>query len=88
MHTAFSRDQARKIYVQHRIAEDYKQVYEYLVEHNGAFFVCGSSRNVPEDIYAAMKEVMMKGGSMGEDDAEAALSSLKMDRRYTVEAWS
>lgn len=88
MHTAFSRDQARKIYVQHRIAEDYKQVYEYLVEHNGAFFVCGSSRNVPEDIYAAMKEVMMKGGSMGEDDAEAALSSLKMDGRYTVEAWS
>ena len=33
-------------------------------------------------------QVMMKGGPMGEDDAEAALSSLKMEGRYTVEAWS
>mmetsp|Transcript_37349 Transcript_37349/g.76622 ORF Transcript_37349/g.76622 Transcript_37349/m.76622 type:complete len:1929 (+) Transcript_37349:134-5920(+) len=88
MRTAFSRDQARKIYVQNRIAEDYDNVYRQMMEENGAFFVCGSSRNVPEDIYNAMKEVMMKGGKMDEAHAEAALSSLKMDGRYTVEAWS
>ena len=29
-----------------------------MMEHeNGSFYVCGSSRNVPEDIYNAMKEV-------------------------------
>mmetsp|Transcript_3531 Transcript_3531/g.8271 ORF Transcript_3531/g.8271 Transcript_3531/m.8271 type:complete len:1929 (-) Transcript_3531:295-6081(-) len=88
MRTAFSRDQARKIYVQNRIAEDYQNVYRMMMEEKGAFFVCGSSRNVPEDIYTAMKEVMMKGGKMDEPHAEAALSSLKMDGRYTVEAWS
>jgi sulfite reductase alpha subunit-like flavoprotein len=88
MHTAFSRDQARKIYVQNRITEDYQTVYKQLMEQNGSFYVCGSSRNVPEDIYNAMKEVMMKGGNMDEHSAEAALSSLKMSGRYTVEAWS
>jgi hypothetical protein len=31
---------------------------------------------------------MMTAGNMGEDDASAALSSYKMDGRYTVEAWS
>ena len=88
MHTAFSRDQARKIYVQNRITEQYESVYKQLMEQNGSFYVCGSSRNVPEDIYNAMKEVMMKGGNLDEHSAEAALSSLKMAGRYTVEAWS
>ena len=88
MHTAFSRDQARKIYVQHRITENHASVYKMLMEDKGSFFVCGSSRNVPEDIYNAMKEVMMKSGNLDEPSAEAALSSLKMDGRYTVEAWS
>mmetsp|Transcript_55477 Transcript_55477/g.135929 ORF Transcript_55477/g.135929 Transcript_55477/m.135929 type:complete len:1940 (-) Transcript_55477:267-6086(-) len=88
MRTAFSRDQARKIYVQHRITESAHDVFRMMEKENGSFFVCGSSRNVPEDIYNAMKEVCMVGGQMSEDDAAATLSSYKMDGRYTVEAWS
>jgi len=88
MRTAFSRDQARKIYVQHRITENAEDVYRMMEHENGSFYVCGSSRNVPEDIYNAMKEVMMVAGKMNKDDASASLSSYKMDGRYTVEAWS
>ncbi len=55
MRTAFSRDQARKIYVQHRIVENAEHVYRMMEKENGSFYVCGSSRNVPEDIYNAMK---------------------------------
>jgi hypothetical protein len=38
--------------------------------------------------HACLQEVMMIGGKMSEEDAAAALSSYKMDGRYTVEAWS
>ena len=41
-----------------------------------------------QDIYTAMKEVMMANERVGEEDAEAILASLKMEGRYTVEAWS
>ncbi|CAE7795397.1 PFOR, partial [Symbiodinium necroappetens] len=88
MHTAFSREQARKIYVQHRIMEAGEKVAEYMLRQNGHFYVCGSARQVPEDIYTAMKEVMMANERVGEEDAEAILSNLKMEGRYTVEAWS
>lgn len=88
MHTAFSRDQARKIYVQHRIVEAGDTLAEYLLRQNGHFYVCGSARQVPEDIYAAMRQVIMTAEKCGEDDADATLSHLKMDGRYTVEAWS
>eukprot|EP00932_Pfiesteria_piscicida_P001922 SRR837773.1187.p1 GENE.SRR837773.1187~~SRR837773.1187.p1 ORF type:complete len:649 (+),score=315.25 SRR837773.1187:293-1948(+) len=88
MHTAFSRDQARKIYVQHRIVEAGDMIADYLLKKNGHFYVCGSARQVPEDIYAAMRRVIMEAEKCTEDDADATLSSLKMDGRYTVEAWS
>jgi len=88
IHTAFSRDQARKVYVQHKIVEAGPTVAKYLLKQNGHFYVCGSARKVPEDIYAAMKAVIMAAEACGEEDAEAALSNLKMEGRYTVEAWS
>jgi len=88
MHTAFSRDQARKVYVQHRITEAGAEVAELMLRRNGHFYVCGSARQVPEDIYAAMKQVVMRSEHASEDDAEAILATLKMDGRYTVEAWS
>eukprot|EP00435_Cladocopium_sp_Y103_P022579 s3392_g5.t1 len=88
MHTAFSREQARKIYVQHRIVEAGNDVAQRMLNEGGHFYVCGSARQVPEDIYTAMKEVMMAHERCGEEDAEAILSNLKMEGRYTVEAWS
>jgi len=88
MHTAFSRDQARKIYVQHRIVEAGPTIAQMMLRENGHFYVCGSARQVPEDIYAAMKQVMMTSEGCSELEAEATLSNLKMEGRYTVEAWS
>jgi len=44
MRTAFSRDQARKIYVQHRITEAADDVFRMMEHEKGSFYVCGSSR--------------------------------------------
>jgi len=88
MHTAFSRDQARKIYVQDRILEAGAKVSNYMLKENGHFYVCGSARRVPEDIYAAMKGVFVVNQGMTEEESEATLANLKMEGRYTVEAWS
>lgn len=86
--TAFSRDQAHKVYVQHRLLEAGKEVADLLLHKQGHFFVCGSARRVPEDVYSAMKQVFMGSEHCEEQEAEALLSNLKMEGRYTVEAWS
>lgn len=52
-----------------------------MLNEGGHFYVCGSARQVPEDIYTAMKEVMMVHEKCGEEDAEAILSNLKMEGR-------
>ena len=74
---AFSRDQEHKIYVQNRIKENSKEVYQELI--NGAyFFVCGDARRMAKDVDTALREVITENGG----DAEAMMKELKDSGRY------
>ena len=87
---AFSRDQAHKIYVQHRLEEDGATIYDLMVNKGAYFYVCGAARQLPADVFAAMKTVILKNGpaNMDENQADAMLASWKLAGRYTVEAFS
>ena len=46
---AFSRDQANKIYVQHRMHEHAKDIWDWL-EAGAEFFVCGDKERMAADV--------------------------------------
>ncbi len=78
---AFSRDQAEKIYVQHRIKQAGKEVFAWL--QNGAYFyVCGDASSMAPDVNAALLDVVREHGGMDADDAQAWLADLTADGRY------
>jgi sulfite reductase (NADPH) flavoprotein alpha-component len=78
---AFSRDQAEKIYVQHRIREAGKELFAWL--SNGAYFyVCGDASAMAPDVNAALLDVVREHGNMDADDAQAWVSDLTADGRY------
>jgi sulfite reductase (NADPH) flavoprotein alpha-component len=78
---AFSRDQAEKIYVQHRIRQAGKELFAWL--SNGAYFyVCGDASAMAPDVNAALLDVVREQGNMDADDAQAWVSDLTADGRY------
>jgi sulfite reductase (NADPH) flavoprotein alpha-component len=78
---AFSRDQAEKIYVQHRIKQAGKELFAWL--QNGAYFyVCGDASAMAPDVNAALLDVVREHGNMDADDAQAWLADLTADGRY------
>jgi len=78
---AFSRDQAEKIYVQHRIKQAGKELFAWL--SNGAYFyVCGDASAMAPDVNAALLDVVREQGNMDADDAQAWLADLTADGRY------
>jgi sulfite reductase (NADPH) flavoprotein alpha-component len=78
---AFSRDQAEKIYVQHRIKQAGKELFAWL--SNGAYFyVCGDASAMAPDVNAALIDVVREHGNMDADDAQAWLADLTADGRY------
>jgi sulfite reductase (NADPH) flavoprotein alpha-component len=78
---AFSRDQAEKIYVQHRIRQAGKDLFAWL--SNGAYFyVCGDASAMAPDVNAALLDIVREHGNMDVDDAQAWVSDLTADGRY------
>jgi sulfite reductase (NADPH) flavoprotein alpha-component len=78
---AFSRDQAQKIYVQHRLKEAGKELYSWL--SNGAYlYVCGDASAMAPDVHAALLSIVSEQGGMDADDAQAWVADLTADGRY------
>lgn len=76
--TAFSRDQAEKIYVQQRLREQGAQVWQWL-EAGAYVYVCGDARRMAKDVDAALREVIAAHGGA---DADAYVEALSKAKRY------
>ncbi|BDM24340.1 bifunctional nitrate reductase/sulfite reductase flavoprotein subunit alpha [Pseudomonas sp. LRP2-20] len=76
--TAFSRDQAEKIYVQQRMLEQGAQLWQWL-EAGAYFYVCGDAQRMARDVDAALREVIAVHGGV---DADAYVQALSKARRY------
>ena len=78
---AFSRDQPEKIYVQDRIREKGKEIWEWL-EKGAHFYVCGDASRMAPDVHAALLEVIQSWGDRTPEAADTYLGELKSNGRY------
>lgn len=79
--TAFSRDQAEKVYVQNRMICAGSEVWQWL-EEGGHFYVCGDASRMAKDVDAALHQVIQTAGGKSADEAAAYVADLKRNKRY------
>lgn len=78
---AFSRDQPEKVYVQHRMLERAKELYEWL-QDGAHFYVCGDASRMAHDVHEALLTVIERQSGKNREFAEAYVEDLKKNRRY------
>lgn len=81
--TAFSRDQAQKIYVQHRLLENAKELWAWL--SNGAYFyVCGDAKRMAKDVHQALIQIAQEQGGMSPEAASEHVNTtlMRTEHRY------
>lgn len=78
---AFSRDQAEKIYVQHRMLENAAELWSWL-ESGAHFYVCGDASRMAKDVDAALHTVCETAGGLSKEAAAEYVARLKSDKRY------
>lgn len=84
--TAFSRDQAEKIYVQHRMLEQGETLWQWLQQ--GAYFcVCGDASRMAKDVDAALKTIVQTYGNMSAESAAEYVSNMAQDKRYVRDVY-
>ncbi|MFT0802821.1 assimilatory sulfite reductase (NADPH) flavoprotein subunit [Bacillus swezeyi] len=81
MDVAFSRDTEEKVYVQHRMLEHSKELFEWLQE-GAVFYICGDKNNMVKDVHSALLDIIEKEGGMSREEAEAYLAEMKKQKRY------
>lgn len=81
MDVAFSRDTEEKVYVQHRLLEHSKDIYEWLQE-GAVIYICGDKDRMARDVEYTLLDIIEKEGGKNREQAEAYLSELKQKKRY------
>jgi sulfite reductase (NADPH) flavoprotein alpha-component len=79
--TAFSRDQAEKIYVQNRMLENAAALWSWL-EDGAHFYVCGDASRMARDVDEALHQIAQTAGGKSADEAAAYVAKMKLDKRY------
>lgn len=88
--TSFSRDQDRKYYVQHAIADHAELIWSYIDTFHASVFIAGNAKRMPDDVRTAIVDVVRSqgGSSRTAADAEAYVQQLERSGRYQLECWS
>ena len=78
---AWSRDQAEKVYVQHKMLEKKGELWSWL--NDGAvFYVCGDASRMAKDVDQALRSIAQSEGGLSEEDAGFWVKNLQKERRY------
>ncbi|HEX8429355.1 diflavin oxidoreductase [Hymenobacter sp.] len=83
---AFSRDQAEKVYVQHRLLEQAPQVFKWL-EDGAYFYVCGDKTRMAADVRKALLTIIEQQSGQDAEYAADYLKQLKKQRRYLEDVY-
>ncbi|XP_077161099.1 NADPH-dependent diflavin oxidoreductase 1 isoform X2 [Paroedura picta] len=86
--TAFSRDQEQKVYVQHRIRENKKLVWDLVSRENAYIYLAGNAKQMPEAVAEALKFVFQSEGGLSASEAEEYFATLDRTRRFQAETWA
>lgn len=78
---AFSRDQAEKIYVQTRMRQNGKALYQWL-EEGGYFYVCGDATRMAKDVDDALHSIISDEAGISAEAASDYVNRLKREKRY------
>ena len=86
VNAAFSRDQQKKVYVQHKMIEQGEELYHWLT--SGAFlYVCGSKDPMCSDVENTLLEIIQTVGNKTSQQATEFLAQLTEEGRYAKDVY-
>ncbi len=86
INTAFSRDQKEKLYIQHRMLQQSRELFEWI--NNGAhIYICGCKNTMAKDVEASLITIISKEGKMHEAKATEYLHKLDEEGRFSKDVY-
>ena len=86
--TAFSRDQAEKVYVQDRMHENGAEMWKWLQE-GAYFYVCGDAKRMARDVHQKLIDIAQQHGGLTPEAAKEYIevTFAKTEKRYLKDVY-
>lgn len=86
VNTAFSRDQAQRVYVQHKLQKNAAELYHWL-DTGAHLYICGAKDPMSIDVENTLLTIIRQQGRKNDSQAESFLDELKETGRYTKDVY-
>lgn len=86
INTAFSRDQDEKLYVQHRMQQQSKELFKW-IESGAYIYICGCKNTMAKDVEETLINLIGEEGKLDRKEAENYLSLLEEEGRYAKDVY-
>ncbi len=86
INTAFSRDQEEKLYVQHRMQQQSKELFAWL-ESGAHLYICGCKNTMAKDVVNTLIEIISKEANIDNEAATAYLNQLEETGRFAKDVY-
>ncbi len=83
---AWSRDGNEKIYVQHRMRDDGRDLWAWL-ERGAHIYVCGDALRMAKDVERTLVDLIAEHGRRSPEDAARYVNDLKKNDRYQADVY-
>ncbi|KAK4494163.1 hypothetical protein PRZ48_014461 [Zasmidium cellare] len=85
--TAFSREQEKKVYVQHRLRERAEEINK-LLEQKAYFYVCGDAANMAREVNDILAQIISEQRGVDKKKGEDIVKSMRASNQYQEDVWS
>jgi cytochrome P450 / NADPH-cytochrome P450 reductase len=87
LHTAFSRAEGQKTYVQHLVAAEADKVWR-LIEQGAVVYVCGDGSKMEPDVKAALVAIYRERSGADVDAGARWIEEMGAKNRYVLDVWA
>ncbi|UPR02317.1 NADPH--cytochrome P450 reductase [Chloropicon primus] len=86
LNCAFSRDQAKKVYVQDLIKQRAQEFYRLIGEEKASLYICGD-KNMAKDVNLVLHSIIQQQGGKTSSEAEGMIKDMQTEGRYMRDVW-
>jgi len=87
LHTAFSRTDGARTYVQHQVAAQKERVWQ-LIEQGAIVYVCGDGGKMEPDVKAALVAIYREKRGADEAAGNRWIEDMGANNRYVLDVWA
>lgn len=84
---AFPHDMEEKVYVQHRMLEHGKELFEWL-EDGAHVYVCGDEKNMAGDVHNTLIDIVHQESGLSREKSAEYLANMQQQKRYQSDLYS